>query len=106
MADVTSHRFDAATIREKNYAAQSNVSFCDSVAISGNRVVVGAPHDNPNSAYATRVIASLWNVGGEATAVLMMQFYQNPLKGKSSPAALHHVQVLMWREPRWQSPCR
>ncbi|HKQ79176.1 MAG TPA: CHAT domain-containing tetratricopeptide repeat protein [Blastocatellia bacterium] len=52
-----------------------------------------------------RVIASLWNVRDEATAVLMKRFYQNLLTGKSSPAAaLRQAQVSMWQEPRWQAP--
>jgi CHAT domain-containing protein len=52
-----------------------------------------------------RVVASLWNVRDEATAVLMKRFYQNLLTGDSSPAAaLRLAQVSMWREPRWQSP--
>ncbi|MGH9752292.1 MAG: CHAT domain-containing protein [Blastocatellia bacterium] len=54
---------------------------------------------------APRVIASLWNVRDEATAVLMKRFYQNLLTGKSSPAAaLRQAQVSMWQEPRWQAP--
>jgi len=54
---------------------------------------------------APRVIASLWNVRDEATAVLMTRFYRNLLTGKSSPAAaLRQAQVSMWQEPRWQAP--
>jgi CHAT domain-containing protein len=54
---------------------------------------------------APRVIASLWNVRDEATAILMKRFYQNLLTGKSSPAAaLRQAQVSMWQDPRWQAP--
>ncbi|MGH9937740.1 MAG: CHAT domain-containing protein, partial [Blastocatellia bacterium] len=54
---------------------------------------------------APRVVASLWNVRDEATAVLMKRFYRNLLTGKSSPAAaLRQAQVSMWQEPRWRSP--
>ncbi len=54
---------------------------------------------------SARVIASLWNVRDEATAVLMKRFYRNLLTGKLSPAAaLRQAQISMWQEPRWQAP--
>jgi CHAT domain-containing protein/Tfp pilus assembly protein PilF len=54
---------------------------------------------------ATRVVASLWKVDDEATALLMRRFYHRMLKEGMSPAsALRGAQVEMWQQNRWRSP--
>jgi CHAT domain-containing protein len=54
---------------------------------------------------APRVVASMWNVGDEATAELMSRFYKNMLgKGMRPAAALREAQVSMWKERRWAAP--
>jgi CHAT domain-containing protein len=52
-----------------------------------------------------RVVASLWSVRDEATAVLMSRFYRALLKDGVSPsAALRSAQVSLRKEPRWRAP--
>jgi CHAT domain-containing protein len=54
---------------------------------------------------APRVVASLWSVRDEATAVLMGRFYRALLEDGLSPsAALRSAQVSLWKEPRWRAP--
>jgi CHAT domain-containing protein/tetratricopeptide (TPR) repeat protein len=54
---------------------------------------------------ASRVVASLWNVEDQATAVLMKRFYADMLSGGRSPAAaLRSAQISMLRNPRWSQP--
>jgi len=54
---------------------------------------------------AARVVASLWNVEDQATAVLMKRFYEDMLSGGRSPAAaLRSAQIAMLRNPRWSQP--
>ena len=51
---------------------------------------------------ATRVVASLWSVGDNATAELMKRFYRGMLReGLTPSAALRKAQVEMWKNPRW-----
>jgi CHAT domain-containing protein/Tfp pilus assembly protein PilF len=54
---------------------------------------------------AARVVASLWKVDDEATAVLMTHFYRLMLKdGKPPAAALRDAQITIWKEQRWTAP--
>ena len=55
---------------------------------------------------ASRVLASLWNVSDEATAQLMINFYQNLLGSRqaSPSSAIRAAQIEMWETKRWQSP--
>jgi CHAT domain-containing protein len=54
---------------------------------------------------APRVVASLWLVDDEATALLMSSFYRNMLRGKLSPAAaLRAAQNELRQQKDWQSP--
>jgi CHAT domain-containing protein/tetratricopeptide (TPR) repeat protein len=53
----------------------------------------------------SRVVASLWNVEDQATAMLMKRFYQGLLaNGESPAAALRAAQISMWRAQRWRAP--
>jgi len=50
----------------------------------------------------TRVVASLWSVGDNATAELMKRFYRAMLReGLTPSAALRKAQMEMWKNPRW-----
>ena len=52
---------------------------------------------------AARVMASLWDVRDEATAVLMKRFYEGMLRDGLNPvAALRAAQVSLWRDKRWK----
>jgi hypothetical protein len=52
-----------------------------------------------------RIVASLWAVNGESTAVLMERFYRGLLADRLSPAeALRQAQISMWKDERWTSP--
>jgi CHAT domain-containing protein len=52
-----------------------------------------------------RVLASLWNVNDESTAVLMTQFYKARLeKDLPTAAALRNAQLELQKSPKWQSP--
>jgi hypothetical protein len=54
---------------------------------------------------ASSVVASLWKVDDDATAVLMGYFYQYMLQDGLSPAAaLRKAQIEMSKQKRWQSP--
>jgi CHAT domain-containing protein/Tfp pilus assembly protein PilF len=54
---------------------------------------------------ASSVVASLWKVDDDATAVLMGYFYGYMLKDGLSPAAaLRKAQLEMSKQKRWQSP--
>jgi CHAT domain-containing protein len=54
---------------------------------------------------AARVVASLWKVDDEATAVLMTHFYQQILQnGKPPAAALREAQITIWKQQRWSAP--
>jgi CHAT domain-containing protein len=54
---------------------------------------------------AARVVASLWDVRDEATAILMKRFYEGMLKNGLKPAAaLRSAQVSLWKEKRWEAP--
>ena len=55
---------------------------------------------------AARVVASLWKVDDQATAVLMERFYTGILGPKhlSPAAALREAQNWLRRNRRWQSP--
>jgi CHAT domain-containing protein len=55
---------------------------------------------------AARVMVSLWDVSDEASARLMVKFYQGML-GKqrlSPPAALRAAQIAVWKQQRWRAP--
>jgi tetratricopeptide (TPR) repeat protein len=57
------------------------------------------------SAGAARVVASLWKVDDEATALLMREFYSGLLRdGLSASAALQRAQMQLWQNPRWNAP--
>lgn len=54
---------------------------------------------------ASQVVASLWNVRDQATAVLMREFYAGLLRrGLTPAAALRAAQIALWRNPRWRMP--
>ena len=54
---------------------------------------------------AARVVASLWKVDDEATAVLMTHFYRQMLQdGKPAAAALRDAQITIWKQQRWSAP--
>ncbi len=54
---------------------------------------------------AARVVASLWKVDDEATAVLMTHFYRLMLEdGKPPAAALRDAQIAIWKQQRWTAP--
>jgi tetratricopeptide (TPR) repeat protein len=55
---------------------------------------------------AQRVVASLWQVSDDATAMLMQQFYQGMLgKQKLAPAAaLRAAQLALQKDPRYNAP--
>jgi len=51
---------------------------------------------------APRVVASLWEVRGDATKELMRRFYTAMLRGGMGPAAaLSSAQGSMWKEQKW-----
>ncbi|MDX2034431.1 MAG: CHAT domain-containing protein [Blastocatellia bacterium] len=52
-----------------------------------------------------QVLASLWNVEDNSTALLMKHFYWNLFKLGQPPAeALRHAQMALWQEPRTRAP--
>jgi CHAT domain-containing protein len=54
---------------------------------------------------ASTVVASLWKVDDEATALLMKHFYENMLKKGMRPAeALRAAQNTLRQDPTWQAP--
>ena len=54
---------------------------------------------------APRVVASLWSVRDEATALLMSRFYAAMIRDGLPPsAALRRAQASLHAEPRWASP--
>jgi CHAT domain-containing protein/Flp pilus assembly protein TadD len=54
---------------------------------------------------AARVVVSLWYIDDEATADLMVKFYEQMLQKNLTPAAaLQAAQVEMWQEQKWRSP--
>ncbi|MGL5080737.1 MAG: CHAT domain-containing protein [Microcoleaceae cyanobacterium] len=54
---------------------------------------------------ASRVMVSLWAVDDQATAQLMIKFYQRMLQqGLAPAAALRAAQIEMWQQKEWNSP--
>jgi CHAT domain-containing protein/tetratricopeptide (TPR) repeat protein len=54
---------------------------------------------------APRVVVSLWSVNETGTAVLMVRFYKEMLKGGKTPAAaLRAAQIVLMKEEKWRSP--
>ena len=54
---------------------------------------------------ASRVVASLWKVSDEGTAVLMGHFYKAmEQQGMHPAAALPAAQTDMWKQKRWNDP--
>jgi CHAT domain-containing protein/Tfp pilus assembly protein PilF len=55
---------------------------------------------------SVRIVVSLWDVSDEASARLMVHFYQGMLGRKRlSPAsALRAAQIALWKDGRWQAP--
>ncbi len=52
---------------------------------------------------APTVVASLWNVNDEATAILMEKFYRN-LKNSEKGDALREAQLFMIKNPKYKKP--
>lgn len=54
---------------------------------------------------AKQVVAGLWNVNDDSTALLMTHFYQGMLSQRLSPAAaLRSAQIKLWQSQDWQAP--
>ena len=54
---------------------------------------------------AKQVVAGLWNVNDDSTALLMTHFYQSMLNHGLSPvAALRSAQIKLWQSQNWQAP--
>ena len=54
---------------------------------------------------AKQVVAGLWNVNDDSTALLMTHFYQSMLnQGLSPVAALRSAQIKLWQSQNWQAP--
>jgi len=53
---------------------------------------------------AKSVIASLWKVNDDATAVLMSRLYARIKKGESPGSALRGAQLEMVRDEQWSNP--
>jgi CHAT domain-containing protein len=54
---------------------------------------------------ARQVVAGLWNVNDDSTALLMTQFYQGMLsQGLPPVAALRAAQLKLWKSRNWQAP--
>lgn len=54
---------------------------------------------------ASRIVASLWQINDQSTAVLMQQFYKQMLQqGKTPASALRAAQRKLWQNPEWRSP--
>jgi CHAT domain-containing protein len=52
-----------------------------------------------------RVVASLWSVQDQATALLMTELYRALAAGRTSPAAaLRAAQRALRRDPRYRAP--
>lgn len=50
------------------------------------------------------VVASLWDVGDQATAAFMEQFYWQLARGRAPAAALRLAKARLRAEPRWSKP--
>ena len=65
------------------------------IGLTGGLMVAGAK----------QVVAGLWNVNDDSTALLMTQFYQGMLRQSLSPAAaLRAAQLKLWQSQNWQAP--
>jgi len=54
---------------------------------------------------ASRVVASLWKIDDQGTAVFMGEFYRAmEQQGMRPAAALRAAQIHMWQQKRWSSP--
>jgi CHAT domain-containing protein len=54
---------------------------------------------------AKQVVAGLWNVNDDSTALLMTHFYQGMLsQGLPPVAALRSAQIKLWQSQNWQAP--
>ena len=54
---------------------------------------------------AKQVVAALWNVDDDSTALLMTKFYQGMLNQGLPPAtALRAAQIKLWQSKNWQAP--
>ncbi len=56
------------------------------------------------AAGAGAVVATLWDVGDQATAVFMQQLYHELRRGKSPAEAVHRVKKRLRSDPRWSQP--
>ena len=66
--------------------------------------LLGLTHGFLNAG-ANRVLASLWNVDDQASAVFMREFYSHLLTRKATPPqALAAAQAALKRNPRWTHP--
>jgi tetratricopeptide (TPR) repeat protein len=85
----------------------------DLVVLSGCRTALGSALDGRAfstlsgaflAAGARGVVASLWEVGDEATAVFMEQFYFELGDGRTPEEALRRAKVRLRRTPGWEAP--
>jgi CHAT domain-containing protein len=53
---------------------------------------------------ANSVVSTLWSIDDDASAELMVQFYQQLQQGRDIPAALQAAQLSLLKNPRWASP--
>lgn len=66
----------------------------DLVGLSRGFIYAGTPS----------LLATLWEVDDQSTALLMESFYKNWLKGMTKPEALRQAQTQLKKMPQYQHP--
>jgi CHAT domain-containing protein len=81
------------------------LSSCDSALGKdlGSEGTIGLPRGFLYAG-ARSVIASLWKVDDDATAILMMGLYHRMQQGESPQAALRESQLDLAKDPRYSQP--